>query len=265
MSEPGFVVGGRYASTAGDYVVVAIDDGSVRIRYDNGFEMSLPAQGLWAQYEALIQERMGRTGPPAPSKPAPGAADSAPRVASPSRSAAASREPAARKSGTASGAGAAATGIPKPKKGAGGGDAGFYTAVGYLALGCELTSSVAGRDYPAFAQRYTILTGRSLITPHAGLDIHERPTHKMGAELSVRFPASPHELSYFDFGPGVKPERVPDTAEYSVTNKDVVERLLKLGFDLGPNTDPAPIREKVPEAQRINFDNGVRLRRVSRR
>src|SRR6266487_2915492 len=68
VSDPGFVVGGRYENTAGVYDVIAIDASSVRIRYANGFEMSLPAQGLWFQYEALVAERTGR--PIAPVRPA---------------------------------------------------------------------------------------------------------------------------------------------------------------------------------------------------
>ncbi|MBI2761757.1 MAG: hypothetical protein HYX51_10075 [Chloroflexi bacterium] len=60
MSEMGFVVGGQYANAAGDYGVLAIDGNLVRIRYANGFEMTLPGQGLWAQWEALVAQRTGR-------------------------------------------------------------------------------------------------------------------------------------------------------------------------------------------------------------
>ncbi|MFN8556629.1 MAG: hypothetical protein U0531_04520 [Dehalococcoidia bacterium] len=139
---------------------------------------------------------------------------------------------------------------------------GFYTAAGYLAAGCTITASVAGRDYAAFAQRYQIHTGHSLITPHDGLDVHERPTHKMGADLSVRFPATADVLSHFDLG--VKPERDVD-GTYVVRKAETVERLLKLGFDLGSNVDPWPVRDRVPEAQRPHFDRGITLRRTARR
>lgn len=247
MAEPGFVVGGRYQSAAGEYEVVAVDGSTVRIRYVNGFEMSLPGQGLWAQWEALVQERSGR--PAAPAREP--AARAAPRPSSASRSGGARTATASRAASTA-----------KAKKATG--EAGFYTAAGYLALGCDIAVSVSGRDYGAFAQRYKIHTGRSLITPHDGLEIHERPSHKMGAELSLRFPAGVDTLSYFDLGPGAKPERGPKPGQYTVNRNELVERLFKLGFDLGHNSDPGPVRKRVPEAHRIDFDRGVALRRDAR-
>ena len=250
MSEPGFVVGGRYANTAGEYDVLALEGGSVRIRYTNGFEMNLPAQGLWAAWETVVEQRSGR-----PATPPAARKDAVRREPAALRSAAARGEAAPRR--------AAAERMPKVKKVTG--DAAFYTAAGYLALGCEITASVAGRDYPAFAQRYKIHTGRTLVTPHEGLDIHERPTHKIGAELSVRFPASADTLRSFDLGAGAKPTADAESGEYTVTRAELVERLFKLGFDLGKNSDPAPVRGRVPEAQISNFDHGVILRRSLRR
>jgi hypothetical protein len=250
VSEPGFVVGGRYANTAGEYEVLALDGGAVRIRYANGFEMSLPAQGLWAAWETVVEQRTGRPAAPAAKK------EAVPRASATPRATAARAEAAPRR--------AAADRITKAKKAATG-DAGFHTAAGYLALGCEITASVAGRDYPAFAQRYKIHTGRTLVTPHDGLEIHERPTHKIGAELTVRFPASADALSHFNLGTGAKPVPEGESGEYIVTRAELVERLFKLGFDLGKNIDPAPIRERVPEAQIGNFDRGVGLRRALRR
>lgn len=246
MSEPGFVVGGRYANTAGEYEVQAIEESAVRIRYATGFEMKLPEQGLWAQWEAVVTERTGR---PAPAERAAATPRSATARAASGRATATKAEPAPR--------------IPKPKKGATG-DAGFYAAAGYLAMGCEITASVPGRDYAGFAQRYKILTGRGLITPHAGLDVHERPTHRMGAEMAVRFPAGPGLLPYLDFGAGLKPEPDAEPGQVTVGKVEIVERLLRLGFDLGPNTDPLPIREKVPADQQLNFDRGIGLRRARR-
>lgn len=247
MSDPGFVVGARYATAAGEYTVLALSGSTVHIRYDNGFEMSLPAQGLWAQWEAIVRERTSR--PNAAPRPPAGQGKAAARTATaPSRS-----EPAPSRA-------AAGPRMARAKRAATG-DAGFFTTAGYLAAGCEITASVAGRDYPAFAQRYRILTARNLITPHAGLEIHERPTHKIGAELAVRFPATPEALSYFDLGPAATPEPAPEPGQYLVVRADLVERLLKLGFDLGSNTDPRPIREQVPEAQRGAFDRGLSLRR----
>ena len=60
-SDPSFVVGGRYANSAGEYDVLAIENGSVRIRYGNGFEMRLPARGLWAQWQEVLRQRSGET------------------------------------------------------------------------------------------------------------------------------------------------------------------------------------------------------------
>ncbi len=249
VSDPGFVVGGRYANTAGEYTVMDIADGAVRIRYASGFEMSLPTQGLWAQWEAILDQRLGRTAAPA-KEPAARAT----RAATATRSTTATRTAPARATATREPA------APKPKKGASG-EAAFFTTVGYLAMGCDLICAVAGRDYPAMAQRYKIHTGRNLSTPHAGLDIHERPTHRMGAELSVRFPASAETLGFLDFGAGATVEPTDEPHQYTVNRNEFVERLLKLGLDLGPNTDPWPVREHVPDTHKVNFDRGITLRR----
>lgn len=259
MSDPGFVVGGRYANTAGEYEVVELADGYVVIRYANGFQMRLPAHGLWAQWEALVAERTGR---PIATEPPPRTGSSARAAASP-RGGATRAETAPRSRAS----GASAPAIPKAKKAASG-DAGFYAGVGFLAMGCEITAAVAGRDYPAFAQRYKIHTGRNLVTPHVGLEIHERPTQKMGAELTLTFPASPNALSHFDLG--AKAESAGEAGMYVIGGtsgvvRELVERLLKLGFDLGPNTDPWPVRERVPEAHRADFDRGLALRRALHR
>jgi hypothetical protein len=245
VSEPGFVVGGQYENAAGPYTVVALENGSVRLRYASGFEMTLPSQGLWAQWEAIVSERTGRT---------------------------AQRVQAGQKAGATAGTAAPRDGArpsrprtdraAKPKKATG--ETGFYTGVGYLATGCEITASVAGRDYPAFAQRYKILTGRTLIAPHAGLEIHERPTHRIGADLSVRFPATAAVLSAFDLGAGAAPEPADEPGWYVVSRTELVERLLKLGFDLGPNNDPRPVREHIPDTHRASFDRGIALRRGGR-
>jgi hypothetical protein len=251
VSEPGFVVGGRYRNAAGEYEVLALEGATTRIRYANGFEMNLPAQGLWAQWEALVAQANPRP-PPSRASSAPRPSAAAARTASsatPSRSSTAKVEASPR--------------APRPKKGATG-DVGFFTAVGYLAAGCELTASVPGRDFPGFAQRYKIQTGRNLVMPHPGLDVHERPTHRMGAELTVRFPADSNIVSYFDLGSGARIEPA-DAGHYSVTRTDLVERLFRLGFSLGPNTDPWPIREKLEPAQQLNFDRGLTLRRSLRR
>jgi hypothetical protein len=243
-------VGGQYENAAGRYDVLGIDGGTVRIRYANGFEMNLPERGLWAQWEQLIAERTGRplvapkpaTVAKAPTaRPAPGTRSSTSRASTP-------REPA----------------LPKPKKGASG-EAAFYTSVGYVAAGCEIVVSVAGRDYPAFAQRYKILTGRNLVTPHEGLDVHERPTHRMGADLSLLFPADANTRSYLDFGKDAPIEPADEPGQYRVTRTDTIERLLRLGFDLGTNNTPAAIRANLPEVQQINFDRGISLRRMLRR
>lgn len=241
MTEPGFVVGGQYANAAGEYTVVALEDGSARVRYGSGIELTLPAGGLWAQWEKIIEERTGR--PAAPPAAARKTASHRPP-----------REPAARASSSKR-----APSASKPRKATG--EAGFYTAAGYLATGCDITASVAGRDYPAFAQRYKILTGRTLIAPHDGLDIHERPTHRIGAELSVRFPASATLLSRFELPDGATAEATDQPGTYAIHRTEFVERLLKLGFDLGRHTDPLTIRERVPEAQQGAFDHGLSLRR----
>ena len=253
MAEPGFVVGGTYANAAGEYEVKAIDGGMVRIRYANGFQMTLPAQGLWAQWEALVQQRMATTA--APARPATARSVAAPRAPAAPRTA-------TTRSTTTTRTSEAAARTPRQKRLTG--DAGFYMGAGYLAAGCEIIASVAGRDYIAFAQRYKILTGRSLGATHVGLDLHERPTHKMGAELSVQFPATDSVLSSFELGPGAQPQPTADPGRYTVTGTELVERLLRLGFDLGPNTDPAPIRGRVPEAHRPTFDRGISLRRSVR-
>ncbi len=225
-TEPGFVVGERYASRAGVYEVVAISGGMVRIRYEQGLEMTLPAQGLWAQWQALQAARHTGT--------------SAPRAAPPGD-----------------------RGATHPAKGKAkrSGEATFYLTVGYLAAGCEITAVVAGRDYAAFAQRYRILTGRSLVTPRSGLIVHERPTHRMGAELTVRFPADAAALAELGLGEGVTIEPLEPAGWYGVRQTEAVERLLRLGFDLGHTADPAPIRERIPAAHRAAFDRGVALRR----
>jgi hypothetical protein len=248
VSEMGFVVGGQYANAAGDFGVLAIDGNMVRIRYANGFEMTLPGQGLWAQWEALVAQRTGR---PVAEPRAP----AAPRSTA-TRATAPRREASSRAAGEPS--------LPRPKKGAGG-EAAYYTSIGYIAAGCEITASVAGRDYPAFAQRYRIHTGRSLVTPHTGLDVHERPTHRIGADLSVTFPADVNILSYLDFGKEAKIQPSSTPGQYVVTRADLIERLFRLGFDLGLNNTPAVVREKVPQAHQINFDRGISLRRVLRR
>lgn len=231
-TEPGFVVGGRYASRAGVYEVLAISGGMVRIRYEQGLEMTLPAQGLWAQWQALQAARDAATSASRPVTP--------PRAATPHEK-----------------------GTSRPAKGKArrGGETSFYLTVGYLAAGCEIAAVVAGRDYAAFAQRYKILTGRNLITPHRGLTVHERPTHRMGAELTVRFPADDAALAELDLGEGVRIESAEPTGWYCVRQAEAVERLLRLGFDLGHITDPAPIRERIPAAHRAAFDRGVALRR----
>jgi len=84
-TEPGFVVGGRYASRAGVYEVLAIAGGMVRIRYEQGLEMTLPAQGLWAQWQALqaardVKPPTSRPGaaPRTPAMPPPGIPGRAP-------------------------------------------------------------------------------------------------------------------------------------------------------------------------------------------
>lgn len=234
-TEPGFVVGERYASRAGVYEVLAIAGGMVRIRYEQGLEMTLPAQGLWAQWQALQTARDVK----APAS-RPGAA---PRLA-----------PSA---------------APRPAEARGkakrGGEASFYFTVGYLAAGCEIAAVVAGRDFAAFAQRYRILTGRSLITPHPGLTVHERPTHRMGATLMVRFPVEPTVLADLDFGEGVTIEPMEAAGWFCVRQTEAVERLLRLGFDLGSTADPGPIRERVPVEHRGAFDRGVARRRRSAR
>jgi hypothetical protein len=43
-----------------------------------------------------------------------------------------------------------------------------------------------------------------------------------------------------------------------------VERLFRLGFDLGPNTNPLVIRQKVEPDQLGHFDRGMSLRRTVR-
>ena len=232
VSEAGFVVGGRYANAAGEYEVLTVDGGTVRVRYTRGIEMALPAQGLWAQWEALVAER---TGQPAPAS-----------------------RPAAPKAEKSSGASRPSSTKSKEKKATG--EAGLHTALGYLAAGCEVTAAVPGRDYMAFAQRYQILTGRNLVTPHAGLDVHERPTHRLGAELSVEFPATAAVLASFTFGSGVKAEPLETSGRYRIKHAKFVEELLRLGFDLGPNTDPWAMREHIPEPYRADFDRGLRLR-----
>jgi hypothetical protein len=238
-TEPGFVVGERYASRAGVYEVLAIAGGMVRIRYEQGLEMTLPAQGLWAQWQALQAARDVK-----PPTSRPGAAPRTPAMPPPGIP--------GRAPGFSRGAGG------KAKRG---GEASFSFTVGYLAAGCEIAAVVAGRDYAAFAQRYRILTGRSLITPHPGLTVHERPTHRMGAELTVRFPADPAVLAELDFGEGVRIEPMGPPGWCGVKQTEAVERLLRLGFDLGQVADPAPIRERVPAAYRPAFDRGVALRR----
>lgn len=248
MAETGFVVGGRYANAAGEYEIVTLDGPSARIRYANGFEMSLPAQGLWAQWEALVAERTGR--PAAPPRPATPRSPAVPRTAG----ATSSRPPATRSPREPA--------VPKGKKPRG--EDAFFLGAGYLSTGCEIRASVAGRDYPAFAQRYKIHTGRSLVTPHEGLEVHERPTHRMGADLVVIFPADSNIVSYLDFGPQAKVELADETGMYRVGRPDVIERLFKLGFDLGQNKEPSLIRERVPQDQQINFDRGVSLRRTLR-
>ncbi len=245
MSEPGFVVGGRYANAAGDYDVLAIEDGKVRIRYARGLELTLPAGGLWSQWEQLVAERTGR--PLTPAKAA-----TAPRPAT-------SRPSAPRSTGTAR------TAAPRLPKKAPSGEAGFFFAAGYLAAGCDLTASVAGRDYLAFAQRYQILTGRGLSTPHAGLDVHERPTHKSGADLAVTFPATEGIRPLLILGKDTPLQPAPQPGFYAVNKTEAVERLLKLGFDLGRNDNPATVRSHIPAGHHDDFDRGVALRNQLRR
>jgi hypothetical protein len=48
---------------------------------------------------------------------------------------------------------------------------------------------------------------------------------------------------------------------YKATGTELVERLFRLGFDLGPNTDALAIRQKVEQDQIGNFDRGMSLRR----
>lgn len=225
-TEPGFVVGERYASRAGVYEVLAITGRMVRIRYEQGLEMTLPAQGLWAQWRALQSARTVSAAPRPTTAP------------SGRRGAARSVKDRARR-----------------------GEASFYLTAGYLAAGCEITAVVAGRDYAAFAQRYKILTGRNLVSPHPGLTVHERPTHRMGAELTVRFPADAAALAELDLGEGVVIAPIGPPGWYGVKQTEIVERLLRLGFDLGQVADPAPIRERVPTEHRPAFDRGVALRR----
>jgi hypothetical protein len=252
VTEPGFVVGGSYANAAGEYTVLALEGGMVRIRYAGGVEMSLPAQGLWAQWEALVRERAARAAPP--SRAGPVAAVVGPPHTG--HGGAGARTAARHRS-----AGAA---VPTRGRKATG-EAGFHIAAGMLATGCEVLASVAGRDYPAFAQRYRILTGRTLITPHAGLEIHERPTRRLGAELSVRFSARTDPGALFDLGAECAPTLTDQPHGYVIRCPALVERLLKLGFDLGPNSDPAPIRANVPPAHVVDFDRGVALGRALRR
>lgn len=249
MSEPGFVVGGTYENAAGAYGVLSIDGNMVRVRYGSGFEMTLPAQGLWAQWEAIVRERTGRT--------------EEPRAATSTTTAARTRTeraPAAPR--TTSATTTKTPKAPKMKK-ASSPEAMWMFTAGYLAAGCDINASVAGRDYVSFAQRYQLWTGRSLVTPRPGLDVHERPGYSMSAELSVRFKADAHALSLLDFGKDVKPQRT-ESGRYEVRSRDVVERLLRFGFDLGPNNDPAPLREKTSGALRDEFDRGVTVRRMVR-
>lgn len=248
MSEPGFVVGGTYGNAAGDYVVLAIEGGMVRVRYTRGFEMSLPANGLWEQWEQLVAERTGRPLNPRST-----------RVATAGDGAAPKRAPAERKesSSTRSRSSAAKATLKLS------GDAAFYACAGYLSAGCELEASVAGRDYIQFAQKYKTWTGRNLITPHDGLEVHERPTHRMGAELSVRFPADSYTLRNLDFGKGVSAAAADDApGYYRVQSNDLVERLLRSGFDLGPNNASLEVREKTPPEHHGNFDSGISVRRA---
>lgn len=233
MSEPGFVVGGHYRNSAGEYEVLALEGASVRIRYANGFEMTLPAQGLWAQWQAQL-------------------AQEAPRPSAPTR--------AATRPATAATTRPAEIRPAKAKKSTG--EAGFFTVAGYLAAGCEILASVPGRDYPAFAQRYQILTGRSLVAPHDGLDVHERPTHKLGAELAVRFPANAGVINQFDLGQKVQVEQT-EPGWYRATGTELVERLLRLGFDLGSNAAPQAIRSKVDREHLNDFDRGLSLRKTA--
>jgi hypothetical protein len=245
------VVGGRYRNAAGEYEVLALAEGKARIRYANGLEMTLPAGGLWAQWEALIAEAAPR--------PAPAARPAATRAA-PSR---------ATSTGTGTTTRTPARAVePKAARGKKAtGEAGFYVAAGYLAGGCEIVASVPGRNYVSFAQRYQIATGRGLSTPHPGLDVHERPTHSSTWECSVRFPATPSVLAQFDFGAKVKVEAT-DGGWYRASGgremNELVERLFRLGFDLGPNTNPLVIRQKVEPDQLGHFDRGMSLRRTVR-
>ncbi|MER3420325.1 MAG: hypothetical protein C4290_07300 [Chloroflexota bacterium] len=230
-TEPGFVVGERYASRAGVYEVLAVIGGKVHIRYEQGLEMTLPAQGLWAQWQALRAARDTAPSPPRPTAPSHA-------VSSGQKGSVHAAKGKVRRS-----------------------EASFYLSVGYLAAGCEITAVVAGRDYAAFAQRYNILTGRNLVTPRPGLTVHERPTYRMGAELTVRFPADAATLAELDLGEGVTIEPMGPAGWYGAKQTELVERLLRLGFDLGRVVDPAPIRGRVPAEHRPAFDRGVSLRR----
>jgi hypothetical protein len=49
---------------------------------------------------------------------------------------------------------------------------------------------------------------------------------------------------------------------YKAAGAELVERLFRLGFDLGPNTDPLSVRQKVEQDQIGNFDRGMSLRRA---
>lgn len=239
MSEPGFVVGGRYRNAAGEYELLTLEDGKARIRYASGLEMTLPAGGLWVQWEAMVAEAMPR--PAAPPR------QSTPRTAAAPRSGSSSARTRAAEPKTAKG-----------KKATG--DTAFFIAAGYFAAGCEIHASVAGRDFPSFAQRYQIHTGRSLVAPHAGLEVHERPGYNMRADLTVRFPADASILGHFDLGQKVKVQ-AEEGGWYKATGTELVERLFRLGFDLGPNTDPLSVRQKVDQDQLGNFDRGMSLRR----
>lgn len=130
----------------------------------------------------------------------------------------------------------------------------FYEAIGYLSgRNVLIEAEVAkGRPSTKFEREYLDITGELVAT----LDEYHRIDNKYGAELRLYLSDvtnAPSQLNVL--------LRSDNYRGYSarINNNELVMKMFRHGFRVGPNQDPILIRSTVPEFHISDFERGASL------